>query len=257
MRTTFMILFGLIFIVVSTGFVYSAQMSLAGAWSFDEGTGKTVKDSVGGVNGELKGSVSWTQGKFGNAIKFPGKGDSYVSIPHKDYMDADAYTFVAWTKLEAVSWQYIAWKDGLVWPEQHLKRHIDIWVHDADYPVFMWHAEGGEGRLDGKKIIADGTWHHIAKWYDGKKVRLYIDGVMDGETDSKGKILVNGEDPLWIGARPGDVAATGIIDEVGFFTKALSESELKTAMNQSLTVLAGVEPLNKMPTMWGNIKSNY
>jgi len=233
-----------------------AQFGLAGAWLFDEGSGKTVKDSVGGDNGEVMGSLKWaTTGKFGGALEFPGKGDSYVTIPHKPVLDSDPYTFTAWTKLEEASWQYIAWKDGLVWPEQHLKRHIDIWVHDADYVVLMWYLEGGgEGRADGKTIVADGKWHHVAEWCDSKTIRLYIDGKVDAESPVGGKLVVNGEDPLWIGARPGEVAAKGLIDEVGFFTKALSEDEFKAVMDQGLGVLASVEQSGKLSTTWGDLK---
>lgn len=235
--------------------VWSAQMNLAGAWLFDEGSGQKVKDSVGGNNGEIKGSLKWTKGRFGNALEFPGRGDSYVSIPHKDVLDADPYTITAWVKLQPASWQYVFWKDGLIWPEQHLKRHIDMWVHDGDYVVLMWHLEGGgEGRVDGKTIVADGNWHHVAKWCDSKTIRLYVDGKVDGESPVGGKLVVNGEDPLWIGARPGEVSATGIIDEVGFFTKALSEDEIATVMDQGLAVLASVSPLDKLATTWGGLK---
>ena len=51
-----------------------------------------------------------------------------------------------------------------------------IWIHDADYPVFMWHVKGEVGRIDGKTIVADGEWHHIAKIYDGKNVQMFVDG---------------------------------------------------------------------------------
>ncbi len=236
----------------------ASQMNLAGAWSFDDGSGKKVKDSVGGADGELQGSTKLVaNGKIGGAVQFPGKGDSYVVIPHKEYMDADAYTFTVWTKLESASWQYVAWKNGPVFPDAGAARHIDIWIHDADYPVFMWSAEGGGdfARLDGKAIIADGTWHHLAKWYDGKNIRMYIDGKLDGEIATK-KLMKNGKDDLWIGARPGDVSATGLMDEVGFFEKALSEDELKSVMNTSLTKLASVDTKNKLSTTWGNMKSN-
>ena len=233
----------------------SAQMGLVGAWLFDEGSGRETKDSVGNNDGEIQGDLKWVDGRFGKALEFAGRGDSYVSIPHQDILDSDPYTITAWVKLENASWQYIAWKDGLVWPEQHLKRHIDIWVHEADYVVLMWYLEGGgEGRLDGKTIVADGSWHHVAKSSDGDLMRLYIDGKMDGETPIGGKLVINGEDPLWIGARPGNVAATGIIDEVGFFTKALSEGELADVMNQSLEILAPVEPSRKLAITWGELK---
>ena len=85
-------------------------------------------------------------------------------------------------------------------------------------------------------------------------MRLFVDGKLDGEGATGGKLVVNGEDPLWIGARPGDVAATGIIDEVGFFTEALDEDQLKTVMNQGLEVLAPVEALGKITTTWGGLK---
>jgi len=237
-----------------------AQMNLAGAWSFDEGSGKKVIDSVAGNDGELMGSTKFVAGgKIGGAVQFPGKGDSYVVIPHKDYMDADAYTFTVWTKLDAASWQYIAWNNGPVFPDDPpvgAARHIDIWVHDEDYAFFMWSVEGGGAfaQLPGKTVIADGTWHHLAKWYDGKSIRMYIDGKIDAQTDTK-KLAKNGKDALWIGARPGDVFATGLIDEVGLFTKALSEDELKSVMKESLTKLASVEAKGKLSTTWGDVKS--
>jgi len=246
-----------LFIGSLAGISQGAQMNLAGAWSFDEGSGKKAVDSVAGNNGELMGSTKFVNdGKIGGAVQFPGKGDSYVVIPHKSYMDADAYTFTAWTKLEAASWQYVAWNNGPVFPDAGAARHIDIWIHDADYAVFMWSVVGGADfiQLPGTVVVADGTWHHIAKWYDGKSIRMYIDGKIDVETDTK-ELAKNGKDDLWIGARPGDVAATGLIDEVGIFTKALSEDELKSVMKESLTRFASVESVGKIPTIWGDLKS--
>ncbi len=34
-----------------------------------------------------------------------------------------------------------------------------IWIHDADYPVFMWHVKGEVGRIDGKTIV--NVYRHI------------------------------------------------------------------------------------------------
>jgi hypothetical protein len=235
-----------------------AGTGLASAWLFEETSGKTVKDIVGGNDGDIKGSVERVAtGKFGRALEFPGKGDSYVSIPYHDVFDSDPYTFTAWVKLEAVSWQYIAWQNGLTWPEPHTKRHLDIWVHDADYVVIMWSAEGlaDYGRVDGKTIVADGSWHHVAKSSDGKVMKLFIDGKLDGENPIGGKLVVNGEDALWIGARPGDVAATGLFDEVGFFTAALSEAELAQVMTDGLASYAAVSPAGKLAAIWGEVKA--
>ena len=241
---------------VLTAPAHGANLGLAGAWLFDEGAGNKVKDSVGNNDGEIEGDLNWVNGKFGKALEFPGKGDCYVSIPYNAVFDSDPYTITAWVKLEQTTWQYIAWQNGLTWPEAHKKRHLDIWVHKDGYVVIMWMVDGGAdyARIDGKTIITDGKWHHVAMSSNGKTMRLLIDGAVEGELDLGGNLVKNGEDALWIGARPGDVAATGVIDEVGFFSSALSETELKDVMSQGLAAFAPVEPMGKMALTWGSTK---
>ena len=246
-----------LFIVVSLTAVAQDAQELVAAWLFDEGSGNVVRDSVGNSDGEIQGSLEWVDGRFGKALEFPGQGDSYVSIPHADVLDSDPYTITAWVRLESASWQYIAWRNGLTWPEPHAKRHTDIWVHADGYVVLMWSFEGGAayGNIDGKTIIADGAWHHVVKSCDGDTMRLYIDGRLDGEAPVGGKLVVNGEDPLWIGARPGNVAATGIIDEVGFFTEALSEGDIAGVMTAGLIEPSSVTPACKLASTWGGLKA--
>ncbi len=236
---------------------HAAKLGLASAWLFEENGGKVVKDVVSGHDGEIKGSLKWVgDGKFGKALEFPGKGDSYIRIDHADVFNADPYTFVAWVKLEATTWQYIVWRNGEIWPEPQLVRHLDIWIHEKHFPVFMWHVKGEVGRLESKTVIADGTWHHIAKVYDGKNIQMFIDGKLDGEKSSGGT-LDTSKSPIWIGARPGNIAATGLFDEVGFFTKALSKAQLNGVMNNGLADYAAVEAAGKATTTWGFLKTSY
>ncbi|MDE0638165.1 MAG: LamG domain-containing protein [Candidatus Poribacteria bacterium] len=119
----------------------------------------------------------------------------------------------------------------------------------------MWNAAQGQGRIDGKTIVADGNWHHIAKVYDGSKVQMFIDGKLDGEKQSGGKLDTN-KSPIWIGARPGNVAATGLFDEVGFFTKALTEEQVNDVMDTGLVDYAAVEAAGKATITWGLIKKS-
>ncbi len=241
--------------IVFSPSAHAAKLGLVSAWLFEDNGGKVVKDIVSGHDGEIKGTLdSVKDGKFGSALKFEGKGDSYVRVNHDDVFNSDTYSFVAWLKLENASWQYVVWRNGDVWPEPENVRHLDIWIHTDDYPVFMWHVDGNVGRIDGKTIIADGNWHHIAKIYDGKNVQMYIDRKLDGEADSGGT-LDTSESPIWIGARPGPVAATGLFDEVGFFTEALSEDELNDVMDNGLAGYAAVEATGKATTTWALLKT--
>ena len=253
MKTTILCL--TILIIVAVFSAHAAKLDLASAWLFEENGGKVVKDVVSGHDGDIKGTLKWVgDGKFGGALEFPGKGDSYVRVDHDDVFNADPYTFVAWVKLNAASWQYVVWRNGDVWPEPTNVRHLDIWIHDADYPVFMWHVKGQVGRIDGKTIVADGQWHHIAKIYDGSKVQMFVDGKLEGEKASGGT-LDTSKSPIWIGARPGNVAATGLFDEVGFFTKALTEAQVNDVMDTGLADYAAVEASGKATTTWGLLKS--
>jgi hypothetical protein len=242
-------------LVATTLPIHGAELGLASAWLFEEAGGKAVKDTVGNHHGEIKGSLKWVDdGKFGRALQFPGKGDSYVRITHHDVFNADPYTFTVWTKLKPTIWQYIVWRNGDVWPEKENVRHLDIWIHkDTHSPVFMWHVKGKGGRIEGKKAVADNKWHHTSKVYDGKTVKMYIDGKLEGEVPSGGT-LDTSKTPIWIGARPGNVAATGLFDEVGFFTQALTDVEIRQVMTQGLMKMAAVEPTTKLTVIWGQIK---
>ncbi len=241
--------------VVLVSSTHAGKPGLASAWLFEERNGDEIKDVVGTNDGEIVGKLSRTfYGKFGSAIKFSGKSDSYIRIPHDDVFNATPYTFVAWVKLKSVSWQYIVWRNGDVWPESEEVRHIDIWIHDKGFPVFMWTAGNHKGQIDGKTVITDDRWHHIAKVYDGEKVLMYVDGVLEDQKASGGTLDTN-ESPIWIGARPGDVAATGLFDEVGFFTQVLSEDEVNAVMDNGLTDYAAVKATGKATLTWGLLKS--
>lgn len=201
---------------------------LEGQWAFNEGKGKLAKNAAGSNHGEVKGALKWTDGKSGKALSFDGKG--YVSVPHAAYFHSPAYTISAWTKLKDVgTYHYIAWKAGPVYPEENYLRRMDIWVHVDGYVDGIWDYEDGavddRGRLTGKKKITDDKWHFVVWIYDGKAMKLYIDGKLDAE-EKAARPLAKNEFPFWIGARPADVAATGLIDEVRFFSKALSEEQI-------------------------------
>ena len=199
-----------------------------GWWAFDEGTGQVVKNrGAGGNGGTIKDGLKWVDGKVGKALEFNGKG--YVLIETASYLDAPQYTFTAWVKLKNTSdYQYIVWRGGTEFPEAKEIRNIDLWVTMGgmlsgilDYAD----AKQARFRLEGAKNIADGKWHLVAMVKDAGSVTFYVDGKKDASEPVAGKLAANNL-PLWIGARPGDVAATGIIDEVKFFKRALTAVEV-------------------------------
>ncbi len=200
--------------------------TIKGCWNFDEGKGNIVKNFIGANQGEIKGPLKWVDGKSGKALEFNGK--DYVIIKHADYLNAPTFTVSVWTKLKDVSnYHYIIWKNGAEFPDINPTRRIDIWVEMDGSVNIMWHSEGGsEERLYGQRKITDDKWHHVVEVYDGKTIKLYVDGELDNKADPSTKLPINNE-PMWIGARSGGVAATGIIDELRFYDRALSQEQIK------------------------------
>ena len=57
--------------------------TVVGVWMFETDPKDGVRDNSGnGHNGEVTGDVKWVQGKFGEALEFPGVSGNLVSIPH-------------------------------------------------------------------------------------------------------------------------------------------------------------------------------
>ena len=207
---------------------------LKGCWNFDEGKGNIAKNIVGTNHGEIKGGLKWVDGKCGKALQFNGEG--YVSVKHEDYFNSPTFTVYAWTKLKDVSdYHYIVWKNGPEFPDIGPGRRVDIWVEIDGAVNIMWHNEDGlEERLYGQAKITDDKWHYVVEVYDGEKIKLYIDGSLDVQEKPSSKLPAENNEALWIGARPGGVAATGIIDEVCFYDRALSEEEIKTLSKEKM-----------------------
>jgi len=200
----------------------------AGWWPMDEGSALAVKNKEGVNDGKIEGGLKWVDGKSGKALSFNGKG--YVVIDTANYLSSPQYTFTAWVNLKDTGdHQYIVWRGGPEFPEAKECRNLDIWLTTDGRLSGIVDPKAGGGRIQmtGTIKVADGKWHHVACVIDGKKMTFFVDGKKDVEENLPGPLADNNF-PLWIGARPGDVAATGIIDEVKFYTRALSPEELTT-----------------------------
>jgi len=203
-----------------------ADPALKGCWSFDEGSGGVAGNAAGGKDGKVPSSLEWVEGKQGKALLFSGK--EFVVVESCPCFNAPQYTVSAWTKFKnTADHHYIVWKAGPVFPEDTDARRFDLWTGlDGTVHGLMHDEQGFESlHIQGSTDIADDTWHHVALTYDGKVITLYVDGKKEHELTPQAPLAKNDHD-LWIGGRPEGVVATGIIDEVRFYTRALTAEEI-------------------------------
>ena len=96
----------------------------------------------------------------------------------------------------------------------------------------------GINEVHSSATVRTGAWVHVAVTYDGTTYRLYVDGVADGVKEFGGGNESNGSWTFSIGASlntgfPGG-AFQGHIDEVGFWNRLLSATDVATVATSGL-----------------------
>ena len=97
------------------------------------------------------------------------------------------------------------------------------------------------------------NWHHIAGTYDGKTAKIYLDGEILSNVDRTFEFRGTNDIDLRIGCtknRPQYTFKNGFIDEVGVWRRALTQDEIKAAMQD----IFSVSPKDKIATTWADIK---
>ena len=216
-----------------------------GIWFFDEGKGGTAKDaSKNGNDGEIV-DAEWVAGKFGEALKFAG--GAHVAVG--DFADyEDKVSIVALIKTPAAP----AWSDIIVGP----CGDVILTLRDHKLNFAGQCAQPIPHNTWSKSLLNDDKWHHIGGTYDGKEVKVYIDGEEEASNAAAGPFKTG---PKFIGSRDDKQEAfTGLIDEIAFFNVALSEDDMKAIAESGLSVVLGfaaVSPQAKLATVWGKLKS--
>ena len=271
MRIGFFLVLSIAFLVVASIFVSSSyavdKENIVGAWLFDEGSGKIVRDASGNKHdGEIKGSkIEWAvNGKFGNALRFfgdpkdPKDADCVVSIPHKDSLNLTAWSITAWIKVTLTLYPGILNKD-----DGNFSRNYALWLNDAKGAVEPQFTSGGPKQFQTASggNVFDDKWHHVAGTYDMKSLRAYVDGVSVAEVAFTGKPDTN-SDPIIIGNETPKynfpVPLNGLLDDVGLFNVGLTESEIKDIMTSGLAkrfgISAAVSASGNLATIWAHLK---
>ncbi|MDE0315716.1 MAG: LamG domain-containing protein [Candidatus Poribacteria bacterium] len=226
-----------------------------GVWLFDEGSGKTTKDSSGkGNDGEINGA-KWKDGKFGDGLEFDGA--HWVSIESTpDLQLGDKHTMMAWFFATNIA----SWRQLIAKNNEYLLR-IDPPGEGNKMSSFV-HLGGWEPRASASVPDTD-TWIHFAATYDSSEnnnqLVVYVNGVRAGASTRPGKGTGNA-DPVTIGRWNNGSYFFGIIDEVAIFKDVLTEDDLKTIMDNGLDKalggVAAVDASEKLTTTWANLKSD-
>ncbi len=202
---------------------------LVGYWKMDEGVGATILDNSGtgntGVFGTGSSAPGWTNGKFGVGTSFDS--NDYITVSHNTTLNPTNLTFSAWVYLSSLSnYQMIFSKfNGST-------GGYDFRLNASKQPeiVLVGLSSPSLGLVTGNTAVGTTTWTHIAATYDGSRIKLFINGILDKEVATSGSLSTS-TTSLLIGKRIDGYHFIGKLDEVRIYNRALSASEVSDLYN--------------------------
>ena len=207
-----------------------AEGKMVAWWRLDEIEGPVVADSSeSGIDGKLVGDARWRPGRVQGALEFDGDGD-YVDCGADPVLDIGGlFTVAAWVKVNTFDkpFQAIVTKGDTAW---RLHRYSE--TDSIEFHIANWAFSPSAGAV-GNVGVNDGRWHHVAGVFDGGKVCLYVDGMLDVATavSPLDAVGINTQ-PVYIGENSERMGRgwNGLIDEVRIYDYALSQAEINSLM---------------------------
>jgi hypothetical protein len=169
-----------------------------------------------------------------NALNFDGVND-YVDVSQNAALAPTQITLECWVKPNSINANR-----GLVTKEPtEFSSEIGYGFRQRADNIF-WFVIGREGygsSAASTTHIVAGTWYHLAGTFDGIKMKLYVDGVLESTTTTH--LVINSSANLKIGILNSlNEAFIGNIDEVRVWNVVHTQTEIQADMN---TMLIGNE----------------
>ncbi len=198
-------------------------------------------DKSGNFNdAQLAQSATIAQGiSGGQGLNLDGSAESYVKIPSEALAGLEDYTIAAWIKPDTNANTQRVFDFGT-----DTNRYMFLTPYYANGRLRGAITTGSYNYEKGVNVdtyIETGRWTHVVMMQEGDVMRIYIDGVLEGETENVklDPYEIKHTIPYcYIGKSmwPGDKYFDGVIDEFYIYDRAISEDEVTELFEKELTI---------------------
>lgn len=201
---------------------------IVGLWHLN---GNSTDSSGNGNNGtDTNVTYSLANGKFGQGAGFNGTTSKIVLANTAALRPTSAFTIMAWAKvLSSVNNTVFAnavWNSG-----DYSGYQVFINNYKAGFSILPQNGTPTSKDQIGSTTLSNGIYHFICGVYNGTNMYLYVNGVSDATPLATTPPQYDTPTYPTIGANYGGGGyggfMNGAIDEVAFFPRALSASEIR------------------------------
>jgi len=205
---------------------YTVSDGLLAYYNFD---GMTAKDALGSYNGTNIGGITYSTsspGTSGYAAQFDGTS-GYINIPYPVFPSSGSWSFTAWIKTTSNNFNFVrASGGGHVSISGDSKIQISPYVSYTDWGLISQQALSS--------LLLNNTWHYLVVQYNGSQIMYYIDNSLVESSSYDSWQCVWGQN-TWMRIGTNGTGNgwfyKGLIDNIRFYNKALSPSEITTLYN--------------------------
>lgn len=216
-------------------------------WKFDETSGLTAADTSGrGRDGQLQGyadtTSQWVPGKINNGLTFDGQSNRVVAVNSENLNLGSDASFAFWLRPTSYGTLQNAGtfllNTGRVLRKGSLtSSQIDIETVDDPGSVRATLRVNGVPAPQ-QNILQLNVWQHFVVVFSGGKMSIYKNGFLVGDPVNANLGSAN-TNPVVLGSQSDTLAVTnmynGSMDEVGIWTRVLSETEILTLAQRDVS----------------------
>jgi serine/threonine protein kinase len=212
---------------------------LVACWDFVQSEEGTVVDSSGnGLKGKLIGGAKITEDpQRGKVLDVDGDG-KYVDCGDSWLFDISGSITIS-ALINAKSWTKEIWRGYIV-----SKDDWEIGINGyslrcgengrLSFVLGIGIPNGWPEAVSAPNSMVTNKWYHVAGTYDGKSIKVYINGLLSGSSEQTGTINLSNYDlNIGRGAFKRDRLFYGLIDDVRIYSYALSQAEIAALAAES------------------------
>lgn len=203
-----------------------------------------TSDVTGAHDPSATNAVSFAAGEVANGFTFSSGG--YIEIPPANGFSPQQFSFDAWVRPDGPGpnedgfGSVIFGKDINRLDRAPQSTFALTWIYSSDgsSPVYRFSVDVDTTTFNSANQYPPGQFYHVAVTYDGAAVKLYVNGVLDSEQPRNTPIEYDDSVPYAIGSNFSVFRSVGyprtwngIIDELQFFDRALTETEIKAVFD--------------------------